>query len=519
MRDLGAMGESFFAYICATVGLVANGSKIDKTGWDYFVEFPLNANINSNADLIPTPISCRIQVKATDKNNKKIQIKISNLLTLAKAHTPSFIFFLEFNGKNEPQGTYLVHLNHQMIFSILKRARELSVLNQGGELHKKTMTIHYDNSHKLDENTGLSLKKMIENYVNRRYEKYVYDKIKYLKNAGYERSVASISFKVNTISDLCDLIDSSLGLKKSGRITDFSVSDTRFGIKTNSHIIKEKKGVLSFNGTGHVSEGKIIFIEDKFSSPLIFNCRLYSSPFNFFVKKELIKIKIEGEFFIITINPFTGKVTYSFNYNSVFMPLYKFRNAFLLMELLFSGDKKVKVRTEFDDFPEMVFDIKCHDEKTTWVKNIQSFNDMIYLSQRFNIPSDAQTTIDYVLENHAEFSKISQLLQANEKDINLSFMLTDSESRPITVDSEYLCVINTIRFDFLGRSIVIIMLFYGYASQGNENRINFEVHRKSIEKEFSFINNEITNEDIQELIENIFDLHKNNGIKVVVLTK
>ena len=37
MRDLGLMGESTFSLWCADVGLIPNGSQIDKTGWDFFV--------------------------------------------------------------------------------------------------------------------------------------------------------------------------------------------------------------------------------------------------------------------------------------------------------------------------------------------------------------------------------------------------------------------------------------------------------------------------------------------------
>mgnify|MGYP000156224688 CR=1 FL=1 len=39
MRDLGTMGETVFENICAQAGIACNGSKIDRTGWDYIVEF------------------------------------------------------------------------------------------------------------------------------------------------------------------------------------------------------------------------------------------------------------------------------------------------------------------------------------------------------------------------------------------------------------------------------------------------------------------------------------------------
>ncbi len=41
MRDVGGMGENTFEAWCNSVGLAANRSQIDKTGWDYLVEFPV----------------------------------------------------------------------------------------------------------------------------------------------------------------------------------------------------------------------------------------------------------------------------------------------------------------------------------------------------------------------------------------------------------------------------------------------------------------------------------------------
>lgn len=54
------MGEKTFGVWCADVGLVANGSRIDKTGWDYFVEFPFN--FNTDADKVhKSAIECKVQ--------------------------------------------------------------------------------------------------------------------------------------------------------------------------------------------------------------------------------------------------------------------------------------------------------------------------------------------------------------------------------------------------------------------------------------------------------------------------
>ncbi len=79
MRDVGTMGERMFETWCSSVGLTANPSRIDKTGWDYLVEFPAKHEPGQPADLAPAALECRIQVKATDKNRIKWAIPLKNL--------------------------------------------------------------------------------------------------------------------------------------------------------------------------------------------------------------------------------------------------------------------------------------------------------------------------------------------------------------------------------------------------------------------------------------------------------
>ena len=92
MRDLGQLGENTFAMWCAQVGLSANPSAIDKTGWDYYVEFPISQNISTN-ELHKSAFECKVQVKATDKQDRKLSITVSNLRRLATAQMPSFILY------------------------------------------------------------------------------------------------------------------------------------------------------------------------------------------------------------------------------------------------------------------------------------------------------------------------------------------------------------------------------------------------------------------------------------------
>ena len=98
--------------------LAANKFHEDKTGKDFLVEFPLDANAKH---IHKAPTTARIQVKSTDDRRRKWQVKVSNLKRLATELGPSFIVFIEFDGKDHPKKAFLVHIDDQWVTKILKR--------------------------------------------------------------------------------------------------------------------------------------------------------------------------------------------------------------------------------------------------------------------------------------------------------------------------------------------------------------------------------------------------------------
>src|SRR5690554_79287 len=97
---IGGVGEAQFKLMCETAGIVANPSLTDAYGWDFNVEFPCSDKHDSslNPMLIASPIECKVQVKATRTERKKVQVKLSNLKRMALYPLPSFFFFIEYNG-------------------------------------------------------------------------------------------------------------------------------------------------------------------------------------------------------------------------------------------------------------------------------------------------------------------------------------------------------------------------------------------------------------------------------------
>ncbi|NEQ28685.1 MAG: DUF4365 domain-containing protein, partial [Microcoleus sp. SIO2G3] len=109
-RDVGAMGEATFKRWCSSAGFTANGAQMDKTGWDFLVEFPWQQDERLPRDLLPAPVECRVQIKSTDKKQKGVSVKLSALNRLVKAPIPTFFCFIEFDGQDQEQAAYLVHV-------------------------------------------------------------------------------------------------------------------------------------------------------------------------------------------------------------------------------------------------------------------------------------------------------------------------------------------------------------------------------------------------------------------------
>ncbi len=83
VRDLGNLGESEVQRWAHQRGIVPNRVYYDKKGWDTFLEFPRVQSANKiqqhPLDIRPPEISCKVQVKSTDKRIGKIKsIKLSN---------------------------------------------------------------------------------------------------------------------------------------------------------------------------------------------------------------------------------------------------------------------------------------------------------------------------------------------------------------------------------------------------------------------------------------------------------
>jgi predicted DNA-binding protein len=304
-RDLGALGELKFKELCITAGLIPQKSEMDKTGWDFLVEFPWREDSNTLQDLLPPPLICKIQVKSTDKKRKGENITLSNLHRLIKDQMPVFFCFIEFDGENSPQDIYLVHVGKKIIEKTLKKTRELGVSGIEKKLNRTSIRIGYGKKDRLDNLSGEALRSKIEYFVPDGLENYTREKNTLIKTLGYEDGRYEFTITMAGKKSFLDVIDNSLGIgEEMVDIHRFMGYHKRFGIISEDVDSGFDGGKISL--TVKPLSCWLEFKEEKFSPGVIFPANLYVSPLSRLLPADLHKLRVDSHFFEFIAEPNIG---------------------------------------------------------------------------------------------------------------------------------------------------------------------------------------------------------------------
>ncbi len=422
-RDLGELGETEFRRLCNAIGLTVHKSEMDRTGWDFLVEFPCKHESHLPQDLASPPLECKIQVKSTDKRSKRESIKLSNLNRLVKAQMPAFFCFIEFDGEDRAKAGYLVHVGQEIIERTLKRIRELENQGKGNYLNKSKISIAYKNAVKLEPLTGKSLKDAIERNVPNGMEEYIKSKNEILKTVGFEDGKLQITFTVASDDPIGDLLDVSLGLRQEINIQQSSIYHKRFGILSNNPNTVEG-GVISISCKP--VEAKLKFREHKFSPEISFAAKLHIPPLNRFIPRERIKFRVESRFFELILE--SDQINYSIRpYPNEKVPLKEFINFLELLSILEKASKAITIELEskeissssifefsLEELPPSLFEIIASDGQTfTWSYVADIARKLVELCRKIDISEqNLLLQIDDLLNLHhyADFELLYQAL-------------------------------------------------------------------------------------------------------------
>lgn len=424
MRDVGRMGENTFEAWCNSVGLVANRSQIDKTGWDYMVEFPVEHGDGHPLDLVPPALECRIQVKATDKCRRRLNISLQNLERLVKTSMSTFVCVLEFDGMDIPQRAYLIHIGDKIIRRTLKRLRKLEVTS-GRSAQRSTLSIAYGDPEKLVAANGACLKQAIEEHVPKGSEKYHQWKSQLLKTLGYEHGYGYLNLQISGHDPITDLIDLSLGLRKSLQVKKISIYDTRFEVDRLIHQCTEG-GQISV-GTA-ILKGSVHFKERKFSSGIEFSANVHNPSVNRVVPKKRVKFRLETQFFEILVEPFNNTVKFKF------LPeIYQSRARMselkdflrLLCMLGNHGTESVWMDIKVDDQPFLPGGRIFLDDIKAPKKELEIVQQALEVARIYEIDRQVSVSLDDLIALRRRINIFYNLVENTQEELTTTFFVDD----------------------------------------------------------------------------------------------
>lgn len=420
-RDLGLMGENIFSFWCAEAGLIPNGSSIDKTAWDFHVEFPMEIPASAPHVHRPAP-ECKVQVKATDKSDRKLPIKLSNLRRLATAHIPCFFIFIEFDGKPVAQRAFLVHVDNNLTSDILKRLHEIDQREESNRFNHRTMTIHYNESHLLKNTSGQELKAKILEYIGNDYSRYIMDKKEHLDLTGFEDGYANLAFTTTGIDNLNDLIDLSLGLIDTVEISGLKATHKRFGIESKTPFLDFKTAKMQMHPVEAPRKCRMRFREDSLSPGLSFDAELLTSPFNAIAPNENKKFRVKGDFFEFTFSPYIAQANYSFSFgDDVRMEVSKFRNALRALFLLTKPGNNFFAEISIEDYPPLVFDARPPEVEFQFTEALQSLENSTTLLSIFDITEPVLISLEEAHHYSRHIANFHRLFTSDDLVYRITF--------------------------------------------------------------------------------------------------
>lgn len=515
MRDLGLMGESTFSLWCGDSGLIPNGSKIDKTGWDFYVEFPHDSTTKLPVDMQGAPIECKIQVKATDKKHRRLSVKLSNLRRLITAPLPTFLMFIEFDGTDSAKDAFLVHIDKELTNKVLRRLRKIEQIEGKNDFNKRTITIKYSHKNRLNTLDGKSLKQSILKYIPSSLEDYISNKNKFLQSTGFENGFAKIQFKTAGIDNLKKLINVSIGLEDNVEVEGFSGHHVRFGITNKYPFIDCETGKVSMPEIKPNSQGVIRFRDDNLSPFLSFKISLYVSPFNPVLEESLKTIRIEGDFFDLVFRPFDSKAYYSFYFdNGLRLKLNDFRDALTLFSKLSSPGNTMHAEMEFNEYPSLQFSIMSGEASLDVRKEIQALNHAIKIAEYFGISSDVDISFNELKHHAGNIIQYINLIEYSVEKITIDFTVDGDEFDP----EKKVCTLSLLQFPLGNYVVSVILLLFGYVKNIKNNKYHLIPDEMIIEKKLvTRSGKSISHKEIEHIFNEIEKKYEHSGLEVVTM--
>ncbi|MBT9517123.1 MAG: hypothetical protein IV112_10565 [Methyloversatilis discipulorum] len=424
-RNVGDLGENCFNRWCIEENIVCNKATIDKTGTDFFVEFPLEALDSSTESLHRPALECKVQVKATDKATGSVQVKLSNLRRMATAPLPTFIVVIEYSGGYDPVAAYVVHFDDILISRVLKHLHELKIENQDQALNRKKISINYRDSVKLADLTGTAVIDVFRNFIGPDLAACVARKKNLLESLGYEEGGVSFHFGINGKDTLLKLIDISLGKSSKVEVLNVRGFRKRFNRAEKTPFLDMPTAMMSMPDIAPSSIGTAIFRKGPLSPPIELPAKHYTSQINSFVPKELARVRIDAGAIDFTLQPYSGKSDVSISLTGQTpTDLYCMSDSLHAIELLCTPGQFFLFEYRPDVGPSFSLELKGSEFKFDCTPFNRLVESTILIANFFGISRNLRISWDELQKNEEEIMNFASLLTADASKLGVEFVVT-----------------------------------------------------------------------------------------------
>nr|AKG47508.1 hypothetical protein pA_00068 [Pectobacterium carotovorum] len=406
--NLGKLGEDTFSLWCVQAELVSNRSiDEDATGWDHLVEFPY-IETEKPKDSWKAPIECKVQVKSTQRKDRRLSIKSSVLKRLIDYSYPAFILFLEFDKQKNLENSFLVHIDENIISKVLKEIRKNHFDKKPKELHKLKISINYGEDNKLSDNTGIHFRESVLNFVpNSDINEYQKNKINIIKNTGYDDFNFQIKFNASQ-DEIKKLIYQSIFRgEESVTINNLIISENRFNLPDGEQILHNFESAHMVMKPSDERKCNLYFKSSKYSPAIIFNVDVFTLP----------NLDNHEDFYLI-LRSYAFSIIFNASRNdSEKITLKLIQDEYASISELLKLLKALQLIENNANFV-LGFDFKkYHQFSSRFInsninKNIASIiQPLECIVNSFNLDVGYESTLNYLAENYATILAISKIIK------------------------------------------------------------------------------------------------------------
>lgn len=241
-------------------------------------------------------------------------------------------------------------------------------------------------------------------------------------------------------------------------------------IISKTPFVDENSGKLLMPNLKPSSEGIVRFKEGNLSPGISFPSKLYVSPFNAMVPEKFRKIRVEGEFFDLKFNPFTGDANYLFSFGEgIRFDVRKFRDAIKLLALLRASGKKLFAELIFDGFPNVKFGVGGNEQTDfNLSKELNALESAVKLVSEFNVSGCIDVSLYEISKYEQEICQLESIIGALPSGFKVEFSIESGEYDP---EKKTACI-SIISAPIGSHIFGIILVIIGFSQNiGNNNYI------------------------------------------------